>query len=242
MPSCPLHCSKFHIQYVTGRIARPDWIVLAKVETMRTLRLTASLVLIAFAISATLGFGKNAAQAQVQVVPNGNATGALFDAVHANDLEAVQARVAEGANVDARDRWGMTPVEIAIDREYFEVAHFLMSIRNFQAATEAREPRPSVVPALEQGTALAGAQMAIGLASFETGSQLSLGIEDNGAQTGLNDAPAIAWPVGQPNPFDPAAPAPGSEALIGVGVGLTSLPDPFADLTPNGNGGAVDIQ
>lgn len=68
----------------------------------------------------------------------------LFDAIQANDLAAAQASVAAGANLEARDRWGMTPIELAIDKGYFPIAHFLTTARNYrrQADTPA-SPQPS---------------------------------------------------------------------------------------------------
>src|SRR5512134_2691481 len=58
------------------------------------------------------------------------ATGRLFDAVQANDLAGVQASIAAGADLRAKDQWGLTPIDLAIDKSYFEVAHFLLSLRN----------------------------------------------------------------------------------------------------------------
>ena len=50
---------------------------------------------------------------------NDKATNRLFQAVYADDLTSAQASVAEGADIDARDRWGMTPTDVAIDRSHF---------------------------------------------------------------------------------------------------------------------------
>jgi hypothetical protein len=47
------------------------------------------------------------------------ATRSLFDAVQANDLAAVQASIAAGADPMARDQWGLTPIDLAIDNGIF---------------------------------------------------------------------------------------------------------------------------
>lgn len=65
----------------------------------------------------------------------------LFDAIQGNDLQAAQASVAAGANLDARDRWGMTPIELAIDKGYFAIAHFLTSARNYRQQTASPNPQ-----------------------------------------------------------------------------------------------------
>ena len=64
------------------------------------------------------------------------ATQALFDAVLVNDLEAVKASVSADADLEARDRWGMTPIDLAVDRGHFKIAHFLLSVRNFRRDKE----------------------------------------------------------------------------------------------------------
>jgi hypothetical protein len=73
----------------------------------------------------------------------------LFDAVQANDLAAVQASVAAGASLDARDRWGMSAIELAIDKGYFAIAHFLTSARQYRRQAGAPEGAPA--PSAGQG-------------------------------------------------------------------------------------------
>lgn len=77
----------------------------------------------------------------------------LFDAVQANDLAAVQASVAAGASLDARDRWGMSAIELAIDKGYFAIAHFLTSARQYRRQAGAPEGAPSAAPGIEPPTA-----------------------------------------------------------------------------------------
>ena len=81
----------------------------------------------ACAVALLLAQGASAADGGVAA-----STQRLFDAIQANDLAAAQASVAQGANLDARDRWGMTPIELAIDKGYFPIAHFLTSARNYR--------------------------------------------------------------------------------------------------------------
>ena len=61
-----------------------------------------------------------------------DATLQLFEAVMEKDLARVQAAVTEGANITSENSWGLTATELAIDKGYFEIAHYLLSVRNFQ--------------------------------------------------------------------------------------------------------------
>lgn len=173
------------------------------------------------------------ARAQTGAESVADETMALFDAVHDNDMAAAQSSVTRGADIDARDRWGMTPVEIAIDREYFEIAHYLMSVRNFQAAAAAEKSsasRPGRVPGqmdvASNSQALPSGEPSIGVAAFDTGAGLAASEAD------FNAPPAIAWPEDKPNPFDPSAPAHGTQKLMASDIGLTNLNDPFAPRDP----------
>lgn len=70
-----------------------------------------------------------------QVQPQKNttknrATQALFKAIYENDISAVKTAIAQGANINARDSNDTQPVDIAIDRGYFGIAHILISITN----------------------------------------------------------------------------------------------------------------
>ena len=131
----------------------------------------------------------------------------LFRAVQTNDLAAVQASIGEGADVEARDRWGMTPTDIAIDRGHYRIAHFLVSVRNNRRAQDDRSTaatRPGAddtahVPAVRQGPGSTGTSM----------SAVSAAKPDSRPLGG--DESVAAWPAGKPNPFDPTLPAPGSQ-------------------------------
>jgi hypothetical protein len=140
---------------------------------------------------------------------SGDATRNLFDAVQANDLAAVQASVAAGADLTARDQWGLTPVDLAVDKSYFDVAHFLLSVRNFQRSEG--NPRQSA----------AARQPATGFSNpGPEAARAAPGVSAEQAPPAqaARPQPVRQWPANQPNPFDPALPAPGS-VLPGDGVG-----------------------
>ena len=59
-----------------------------------------------------------------------DATKRLFEAVWANDLGAVRRVVAEGVDPFATDSSGMAPVDVAVDRGYFDIAHYLLAVQN----------------------------------------------------------------------------------------------------------------
>ncbi len=62
------------------------------------------------------------------------ATRRLFDAISKNDLAETQASIALGADVFARNDRGQTPTELAVDQGRFEIAHYLLSVRNVMRA------------------------------------------------------------------------------------------------------------
>ncbi len=192
--------------------------------------------LLCLAVALAVG-GEARAQSATEAVADPTMT--LFDAVHANDMAAVQASVMAGADVEARDRWGMTPIEIAIDRDYFEICHYLMSVRNFQAAAAAESTsasRPGGVPGqmelASNSQAIPAGETATGVAAFESNAG------PGASETAFDASPAVAWPADKPNPFDPSAPAHGAGKLIANDIGLTNLDDPFAPQNPPRGGAA----
>ena len=81
------------------------------------------------------------------------ATKDLFAAVYKNDLAAVKSSVLAGADIYSRNAWGMAALDIAIDSGYFDVAFYLLSVRNNRQAPDARAatsttpvPVPQPVP------------------------------------------------------------------------------------------------
>jgi hypothetical protein len=117
------------------------------------------------------------------------ATRLLFEAVHTNDFAGAEAAVAAGASVEARDRWNITPIELAIDKGYFRIAHFLVSVRNSRQPSGDDSPRAAT--------------------PVETVTPRSVDVSNRAvpAAPAASPDPVAVWPTDQPNPFDPDAPA-----------------------------------
>jgi hypothetical protein len=185
------------------------------------------------------------------------ATQKLFDAIHANDFAAAQASVDAGADVDVPGRWGMTAIELAIDKGYFKIAHYLVAVRNFEnEANESKsnrvatpsapghdiqdQPPPSGASAARPAVPNAGA---VAASPVDTGPARPVGtvadqpfyapleeLETTAGREAEADGPR--WPAGKPNPFDPGTPAVGSNLKIIGEVGAT---DPGIALRPAGD-------
>ena len=164
------------------------------------------------AASGVLGFASDS-DAAAESASNEKATRQLFQAVYANDLTSVQSSVSAGADVEARDRWGMTPAEIAIDRGNYRVAHFLVDIRNTRRAQEAATAAAPATPAAAKAESPAPA----GKRTAMVTSAAKRPVAAVPATPAAAAFPATVPPVG-PNPFDPATPAPGSR-LLGASAG-----------------------
>lgn len=172
--------------------------------------LVASLITVA----GTTGFAGDS-QAASSATSTDKATRDLFQAVYANDLPKAQLSVGDGANVDARDRWGMTPAEIAIDRGNYRIAHFLVSIHNTRRSQEAAAATPAAAPAAAAKAestapavpATAGRRPATAAVPAAAAARH---VPSVAAQPAAAASPLPA-PLAGPNPFDPATPAPGSQ-------------------------------
>ena len=145
-------------------------------------------------VAGTTGFAGDS-QAASSATSTDKATRDLFQAVYANDLPKAQLSVGDGANVDARDRWGMTPTEIAIDRGNYRIAHFLVSIHNTRRSQEAAAATPAAAKAESTAPAVPAAA----------------GRHPATAAVPAAAASPLPAPLAGPNPFDPATPAPGSQ-------------------------------
>lgn len=142
---------------------------------------------------------------------NDKATRQLFQAVYANDLPKVQLSVGDGANLDARDRWGMTPADIAIDRGNYRIAHFLVSIHNTRRAQEASATQPAapaVAPKAEAAKPAAAAGGHPTTAAVPAATAARRAVPAASPAVASNPVPVH---LTGPNPFDPATPAPGSQ-------------------------------
>ena len=58
------------------------------------------------------------------------ATKKLFEAINTGDLYKAQISIAEGANTEAINIWGITPLDLAVDKGHFEIVQFLKLFRN----------------------------------------------------------------------------------------------------------------
>ena len=160
--------------------------------------------------------GGAAAQQAASGEKSAAATKRLFDAVYDNNLGAVQTSIAAGADITATNEQGLLPVEVAVDRGHFQIAHFLLSIRNFRRTKQSEAPPPAPIivapptPAVEAPT-------------------------ERPALTALSSAtssPPAQRPGEKPNPFDPAAQAaPSNITLAGPVLGPGTVP-PVAQAPP----------
>jgi Ankyrin repeats (many copies) len=139
------------------------------------------------------------------VTRNHIATSSLFRAVQANDLAGVQKAVSEGADFQARDKWGMTAADIAVDRGHYRIAHFLAAARKPHRDQQTTSGVPSTIQKSAAASSVSTRQKSpVQGATNDSPKIDSLLIDEN-------DARASEWPAGEPNPFDPTAPAPGSQ-------------------------------
>ena len=72
---------------------------------------------------------------------------ALFDAINRDDLEAARGATTRGADLNARNILGLTPLELAVDLGQNDIAFMLLSLR---------EAAPSGRPATQPGGRTAG--------------------------------------------------------------------------------------
>ena len=176
----------------------------------RALPVVAALVLV------VLMAGGTAAQQAAGGEASAAATKRLFEAVYNNNLSAVQTSIAAGADITATNEQGLMAVDVAVDRGHFQVAHFLLSIRNLRRANRAEAappPPPSVVP---PAPAVAAPTERPDLAAVPAAAV----------------APPAPWPTNRPNPFDPATQAPSSNLpLVGPVFGPGTVP-PAAQAPP----------
>lgn len=62
----------------------------------------------------------------------------LFQAVELNDVDAVEAAIAAGADLGAKNDKGMTPADVAVDLGHFRIAHTLLAKRTAAMASAPR--------------------------------------------------------------------------------------------------------
>jgi hypothetical protein len=71
---------------------------------------------------------------------------ALFDAITRGDAAAARSAVARGANLEARNALGLTPLDAAVDQGRHEIAFYLLSTREMTRVIGPPEP-----PARQRG-------------------------------------------------------------------------------------------
>lgn len=113
----------------------------------------------------------------------------LFEAIRNNDMLGVQVSLAAGADPEAPDRWGVKPIDLAIDKGYYRIAHALAAARQ---TTRREAPAPSQPVAEKATPPMPAAAGAAPVKAPATG-------------------PSYVWPAGVPNPFDPSLPPPRSQ-------------------------------
>ncbi|MBC8270384.1 MAG: ankyrin repeat domain-containing protein [Rhodospirillaceae bacterium] len=69
------------------------------------------------------------------------ATKQLFDAVYDGNLAKVQISIAGGGDINALNAWGITPVDLAVDKGYFDIVHYLLQVRDLQ--DQKKKPAPA---------------------------------------------------------------------------------------------------
>ena len=136
----------------------------------------------------------------------------MFDSVFNNKLAGVKTSIGAGANVDVRNEWEMTAIDLAVDKGYFDIAHYLLSVRNRkreEAAAQSQAPQPPPPPA---GVPLP--------APIEPVVTVESPLE---AEVVVFEAvPPAESPSGQPSPFDPDAVSPSEQLPI---IGEVREPD-----------------
>lgn len=198
-------------------------------------------LLSALTLAASLGVANPAAAAQ----DTSKATQRLFEAVRANDLTAVQASLNAGANIDATDRWGMTAPDLAVDKGYFRIAHFLASVRHFRASSDSLErAKAAASPATPAPTQTAEAVTAKAPASArksESPSQAKASGKPAPSAADAASSTAPSWPADRPNPFDPRQVVFGSTIPIvatgAAGSQLASVADQTTGVVETGRQG-----
>lgn len=155
-------------------------------------------------------------------------TDALFDAINRGDLGAAREAIGRGAQLDAKNLLGMTPLELAVDLNRNDIAFLLLSIEHegrAAASSAGASPALSVPPApAAVPTTPAAAKAAPG----------TLDANESVAALLLAGQPAPGTPIARPAPPHGAEPA----ALPPSGSGSPNPAVGFLGFGPTG-GAAV---
>ncbi|MFO1154569.1 MAG: hypothetical protein U1E42_13045 [Rhodospirillales bacterium] len=134
----------------------------------------------------------------------------------------MQTSIAAGADVEARNPWGDTAADVAVDKGYFRIAHYLVSIRNFQrsksetapsdakaALTQAKPPVPSSTTAPAASSAKAAPPAGSRVAPVPSSPPVSTAAVASPSAASHGQVPVRTTTNGA-DPFDPSRPAYGA--------------------------------
>ncbi len=142
------------------------------------------------------------------------ATRHLFEAVHGNNMAAVQSSIAAGADITATNEWGVTAVDLAVDKGYFNIAHFLLSVRNLRHLEEKPKP-PSLPPAASTATKPQPVLPPVKSWAPTVEARPKVSAQTTPAETKASVTAATqSQPDGKPNPFDPSTALPAGDLPI----------------------------
>ena len=174
----------------------------------------------------------NAGAQQSSAVDTAAATRHLFEAVHGNSMAAVQSSIAAGADISATNEWGVTAIDLAVDKGYFSIAHFLLSVRNLRRLEEKPKPSPippaaiaatesqPVLPPVKPWAATVEPSPKVSRQTAPTGTEAPGDAKSQTAQTPAPDhIPSVAATTqsrtdGKPDPFDPSTAYPADDLPI----------------------------
>jgi len=152
------------------------------------------------------------------------ATKKLFESVHKGDLAQVQISIAGGADPEALNAWGISAVDLAVDKGHFDIVHFLLQAREIQAQKGKSAPVPSPArvtsltnpaPVPEQAEPLQPVPIAPGAVAEVYSPPPGSGPWSATVVTTEPPPPTASQPVG-PSPFDKGVPvADASLPIIG---------------------------
>ncbi len=133
-------------------------------------------------------------------------TEALFNAINLGDLDEVRLAVASGANTNARNILGLTPLDLAIDLGHTDIAFFLMSLGRAPTRPEPgpRETAP-VRPVSPSPRAGAPPPLATAPAPAPTGVRQVAPLWRGGGGSAVPEAGFLGFDAGRPEGARPTA-------------------------------------
>jgi hypothetical protein len=137
-------------------------------------------------------------------------TAQLFSAIHSNNLASVRSIISAGANIRAINDEGLTAAGLAVEKGYFNIAHYILGIRN----QKSRPKKNGDNLRLEKLN-----KMYTPSQSFKPKSEaMESSIPKSKGQSLPYEAPKAykQWPKNLPNPFSPNSPPNKSIPVIGV--------------------------